>query len=149
MSQAIIERPSRSTPLAERVFGRFVTNSAGCWVWQGQQNSYGYGLLKVSGRRRMAHRVAYELRVGPIPDGLYIDHLCRNRTCINPEHLEPVTNGENVKRGEGTHARNSRKTHCKQGHPFAGANLLISGGVRVCRTCKRRRQAERKRRTAA
>ncbi len=136
-----MSRPSRSAPLWDRLFGRALDDGYGCWVWQGHQNGWGYGLIKAGGQRRVVHRVAYELRVGPIPDGLVLDHLCRNRACINPAHLEPVTLGENVRRGEGTHARNSRKTHCTNGHPFAGENLLISGGTRVCRACKRVRGA--------
>ena len=79
----------------------------------------------------LAHRVAYELQVGPIPVGLQLDHLCRVRSCVNPAHLEPVTSAENTRRG-----LRAMKTHCPQGHPYAGENLLIRPtGQRRCRTC--------------
>jgi hypothetical protein len=79
----------------------------------------------------------YEALVGPIPDGLFLDHTCRNRNCVNPQHLDPVTNKENILRGEGSPAKNARKTHCKNGHPLKGENLVRgSKGERVCRTCK-------------
>ena len=72
----------------------------GCWLWLGKLNSYGYGITSRGGRGLMAHRVAYEQRVGPIPPALVLDHLCRTRACCNPQHLEPVTIGENVRRGD-------------------------------------------------
>ncbi len=83
--------------------------------------------------------------VGPIPDGLYVDHLCRTPACINPAHMELVTNGENVLRGVCPAALNARKTHCKRGHPLDGANLriLVSGG-RNCRECNREMQYQRR-----
>lgn len=80
----------------------------------------------------IAHRVAYETWVGPIPDGLTIDHLCRNRLCIEPTHLEPVTNRENIQRGG-----NSLKTHCPQGHPYDEVNTASRNNRRYCRTCER------------
>lgn len=83
------------------------------------------------------HRVMYLAYVGPVPDGLVLDHLCRNRACINPWHLEPTTQGENVYRGASLWAENKRKTHCKRGHPFAGYNLFTRhDGRRVCRACR-------------
>lgn len=134
---------SRSTPFEERLFGRMVEDERGCWLWQGMQNGKGYGLLKFGRRRHYVHRVAYEFLIGEIPDGLVLDHLCRVPLCGNPYHAEPVTNAENLIRGEGMPARNRRKTHCLRGHPLSGANLLVSG-QRICRTCKRRREAERR-----
>jgi hypothetical protein len=87
--------------------------ASGCHVWQGRKNAKGYGQV---GRHGLAHRVAYEAACGPIPDGLVIDHLCRNRACCNPAHMEPVTPGENVRRGNCPPMVNARKTHCKSGH---------------------------------
>ena len=113
-----------------------------CWLYAGQVSSYGYGIVQRDGKRYMAHRVMYENLVGEIPEGLYTDHLCRVRQCINPEHLEPVTNKENVLRGQGLAAQNARKTHCKNGHEFTPDNTMIYRGanrpfMRVCRTCDR------------
>jgi len=103
-----------------------------CWLYLGPFNPQGYGIYCM----KMAHRLAYESFVGPIPDGLTIDHLCRTRHCINPRHLEPVTNKENVLRGESLSAINAKKTHCPKGHPYFGKNLLIRpAGSRSCRAC--------------
>lgn len=112
--------------------------NTGCWLWSGCVNEHGYGLIGVHGRQSRAHRVLFEIFRGAVPDGLVLDHLCRVRCCVNPEHLEPVTNAENLRRGEGISATNARKTHCKHGHPFDEANTYLwRGSVRVCRTCNR------------
>lgn len=134
----------RSCKPLDRVFDGMVEDENGCWRWRGMHSQQGYGLIKHDGRRLMVHRVAYEILIGDIPPGLFTDHLCRVRDCANPWHLDPVPNGVNVLRGIGYAARNARKTHCPQGHPLAGPNLLVSGGGRVCRTCKRSREANRR-----
>lgn len=119
----------------------------GCWQWTASIRSDGYGEVKFRGHTRLVHHAAYELLVGPIPDdGLVFDHLCRNRACCNPEHLERVTQGENLARG---HHANRAKTHCPQGHEYTPENTgRASGGARRCLTCKRldsrRRRAARK-----
>lgn len=99
--QAPIQQKLRGLPIAERLMAYVERTDAGCWRWTGRLSSAGYG--ETSGERHgvkvLAHRVSYETFVGPIPDGLHIDHLCRNRACINPEHLEPVTLQENLRRG--------------------------------------------------
>jgi hypothetical protein len=121
--------------LAEIIWTRF-DRSDGCWVWNGAPMNTGYGQY----RNRLAHRLVYELLVGPIPESLTLDHLCRNRICVNPAHLEPVTFKENVLRGESLPARNARKTHCPQGHPYDEENTYVSPrGWRQCRTCIRER----------
>lgn len=123
----------------------------GCWPWMGALHKDGYGIFNVSARTWLAHRWAYEQFVGPVPDGLELDHLCRNRRCVNPAHLEPVLHRENVRRGDGW-AINARRTHCPQGHPYDEANTrwVRRDGtfIRVCRSCSRehnRRLRQRKR----
>lgn len=92
---------SKLIPLDERVGRRTeIYPVTACWLWQGQQNRNGYGRIKIQGRWLMVHRVSYELHIGPIPEGLVLDHLCRNRLCCNPQHLEAVTVRENTLRGE-------------------------------------------------
>ncbi len=98
-----------------------------------------YGQLGVDGTKVQAHRFAYELLVGPIPDGLEIDHLCRVTACVNPAHLEPVTGQVNTLRGDTPAAKNAAKTHCPQGHVYSVKNTGVGNGRRRCRTCGRER----------
>ena len=108
-----------------------------CWAWMAGKVK-GYGTFWDGTRTARAHRFAYELLVGPIPDGLDIDHLCRNRGCVNPDHMEVVTNRQNVLRGIGPTAENAVKTHCAHGHPFSPENTHIRpSGRRTCRACHR------------
>jgi len=123
-----------------------------CIVWQGALDRDGYGLVSVNDHTRRAHRVAYDREVGPIPPRLTIDHLCRNRACVNVEHMEPVTVRENVLRGFGPPGMNARKTHCSKGHAFTEANTYLYRGSRHCRPCNneatREYRARRKERAA-
>ena len=124
------------------VRGAAVDDVTGCWVWQKSMNSQGYGHIGVGHRVLSAHRVSYEVFVGEIPEGLTIDHLCRNPSCINPAHLEPVTMRENILRGNGVSARNARKQFCKRGHPLVGANVhTMPCGGRRCRVCAKAYQS--------
>lgn len=107
-----------------------------CWAWTGCLNSRGYGCVAVRGKSQLAHRVSYELLAGPIPTGLHIDHLCLNKRCINPAHLEPVTPLENTRRALDVRGRD----RCVNGHPMAGLNLVIrhrnGWEYRTCRMCQ-------------
>lgn len=109
----------------------------GCWPWIGAIWSRGYGSVRRAQRSKLAHRVAYELMVGPIPVGLTLDHLCRNRRCVNPGHLDPVSLAVNILRGIGPTADNARKSACIAGHPFDGSNTYRLGSRRQCRACNR------------
>lgn len=121
----------------------------GCWEFGGGKTANGYGWVRMKMAMCYVHRVVYEHFVGPIPGQLQLDHLCRNRACANPEHLEAVTQKVNSLRGNGIGARNAAKTHCKYGHPLSGENLQVySGHWRRCRACQvlaSRRQYERRR----
>ena len=119
-----------------------------CWVWKGTILKKGYGRIMRFGKQLHAHRMVWELLVGPLTSDEVLDHLCRNRACVNPNHLEPVGNKDNVLRGEGPTAQNARKTHCPQGHPYDETNTYrIRTGGRACRTCARIRTRERRERS--
>jgi len=119
-----------------------VDPNSGCWLWTLSLKPEGYGSIKINGRSRLAHRISYEEFVGPVPRGLQLDHLCRTRSCVNPKHLEPVTLGENIRRGDTgktARARWASKTHCKKGHAFAEHSYIsVRDGYnrRICRICK-------------
>jgi hypothetical protein len=143
-----LRKPKRKLSLRERFDAKWVCDDVtGCWNWTAQIDRNGYGKFCKNAYPALAHRVSYELHVGPIPNGLFLDHLCRNRSCVNPKHLEPVTNRENGLRGIGPAAsrkRNLAKTHCKYGHPLSGDNIIISkwNGQRVCLACRLARKRQ-------
>lgn len=147
--------------IAEKIATRFwgkVDKSAGilgCWQWTGYIAPNGYGQFiahtdeKSQVRRTLwAHRAAFVMVRGVVGDGLYLDHLCRNRSCVNPAHLEPVSARENLLRGKTLASQNARKTECHRGHPLSGENLYVSGRSRMCRVCRaeatRRHDAKRR-----
>jgi hypothetical protein len=145
------------TPLLQRWWAKVQLpefwKEEACWEWVGSRGSNHYGRIMVpsnglylthrGNKLAQAHRVGYELLVGPIPEGLTLDHLCRNPGCVNPNHLEPVTMRENLLRGNGVSARNAKKTHCPRGHPYTGMNVKQEKDRRKCRTCLREKYRHR------
>lgn len=129
----------------------YVVQENGCWEWTGPPGAQGYGYITVARRRMSAHLYVWETYRGPVAPGLELDHLCRNRMCVRPDHLEPVTRRENILRGIGPAAQHARKTHCPQGHPYSEANTyhFANGPRRRCRICAIRQAAEGKRRLRA
>ena len=131
--------------LPSHLLNKMVVADSGCWLWTASVRPSGYGQIwtrTVEGRRRLlsAHRAVWEAARGPVPDGLDLDHLCRVRTCVNPDHLEPVTRKTNILRGLAPAAANARKTVCDKGHQLQ----LLPTGRRGCPKCKRAYLAERR-----
>jgi hypothetical protein len=139
----------KSTPVMARLMSKVVILETGCWEFKGSRQARGHGLIRIGSKKdgtarlAKAHRVVYEHLIGAIPEGLALDHLCSNPSCVNPEHLEPVTRGENVRREA------DRRTKCRRGHPWVIENLTVVGsGYRTCATClaETRARANAKRR---
>jgi len=125
--------------IEERIASRHrVEPVTDCWTWTGAVSNRSYGSIFYQGRMQKAHRVMWELNFGPVPKGLELDHLCRNRLCINPNHLEPVTRAENLARGIQSN-QNIGKSHCIRGHEFNAENTRYKpgNGHRVCKECMR------------
>lgn len=136
-------------PVKDRLMAKVKVDESGCWLWQGHLNNTGYAWFNAYGKPQLGHRVAYELFVGAIPEGLSLDHLCRVTRCVNPEHLEPVTHAENMRRGNSKFnkvwpktiaaslaAREARSAiQCPNGHPREGNTNITKEGWRQCRIC--------------
>lgn len=135
--------------LGRRIACAVDVTPTGCWEWRLTRTRLGYGRVRWTGVDEYhAHRLAYEVFVGPIPEGLTLDHLCRNRACVNPGHLEPVSQRENVLRGAAPASRNAVKTSCDHGHELVGGNVYLRRSPRnpelvwrQCKECNRIRQA--------
>lgn len=124
------------TPMESFHAKHFVDQGSGCWLWTGATTEAGYGVFWAR-PLRYAHVFAYEMFIGPIPEGLELDHKCRVRNCCNPRHLEPVTHAENTRRGIAG-VLYEHPTHCPKGHPYSGENLSLRfDGRRRCKECKR------------
>lgn len=140
-------RGPKPRPAVERFWPKVVKPES-CWNWTGARQAGGYGRFAASpGDAVLAHRWSYEALVGPIPDGMTLDHLCKNTACVNPAHLEIVTRETNALRG----SRNAAKTHCDSGHEFTAENTYVPPSrpnVRDCRACRKANQLARKK-TAA
>lgn len=144
-------------PLVDRLRRRSEETDAGCWVRQGARDRHGYPFIKVRGKMRLGHRVSYEQHVGPIPDGYEVDHLCFERACVNPDHLEAVTPEVNIDRARKAGRlgiKRSDWTTCVHGHPLSGSNLYVyrapSGREHFhCRACRREHARQYRRRRAA
>lgn len=136
--------------MTEETVTRFWANvekTPACWLWAGTPTGNGYGQFRVGGGQRIGpHRFAYGLMVGPVPEGMHLDHLCRNRLCVNPAHLEPVTSTENMRRGRALSPKTQRRAECHKGHSlFVPRNLYVTpDGRRQCRECHREREALRR-----
>lgn len=115
--------------------------NSGCWLWFGDVDRDGYGRVRRDGHQVGAHRAIYEAMRGEIPDGLVLDHLCRVRCCVNPDHIQPVTNTVNILRGISPPAMNAKKLFCLRGHPLKGDNCRNAAYGRVCRRCDSIRSA--------
>lgn len=128
----------REGPLPRPDLGR-------CWSWTGGTSPDGYGILRIARATAYMPRFSYELEHGPMPIGTEPDHLCRNRNCVNPDHLEPVTHRENILRGESPQAINARKTHCPKGHEYTPENIRRQrNGGRLCRACQKQHDLNRR-----
>ncbi|UYL87860.1 HNH endonuclease [Gordonia phage Malisha] len=127
---------------AERFALKHRVDDRGCWIWQAATQQ-GYGVFWLNGKQHKAHRVSYEMHRGPIPNDLQLDHLCRVRACVNPDHLDPVTPRVNTLRSFGVTALRARQTHCIHGHEFTAENTYVyAGRKRGCLTCRRKRSRD-------
>lgn len=128
----------KTTPVGVRIEANIARLAeSGCHVWTGRLDRHGYGQMTIDSKTLRVHRVNFILTRGPLLREVKLDHLCRNRACVNPDHLEPVTDKVNILRGDSPSAVNSRKTHCYRGHEFTLANTYHLKGGRCCRACGR------------
>lgn len=116
----------------------YIEQNTGCWIWTAQKNKFGYSLFRgFKSISQSGHIFSYKFFKGGIPEGLELDHLCKNRSCVNPNHLEPVTHFINLERANHWSIKNKNKTHCIRGHEFNQENTYLLNGLRRCRVCKK------------
>ncbi|MGW1039894.1 HNH endonuclease signature motif containing protein [Streptomyces sp. NPDC002547] len=127
-----------------RFESKYSVQPDGCWLWTGAVSRGGYGVFRHEGKAANAHRISYLHYVGPVLEGLDLDHLCRVRRCVNPAHLEPVTRRVNLGRGIRPGRSQAARTHCPKGHPYDAENTTTYRGQRKCKTCHREREAARR-----
>lgn len=127
---------------AKRFIAKVKVMDSGCWTWVGAKTRGGYGHINIGGKMLRAHRYSYTIMFGPIPSGLELDHICRNRACVNPVHLEAVTTRENSLRGDSPAAKNAKKIYCPKGHTYDLVNTYLYKNMRHCRACRKRRMWE-------
>ncbi len=137
-AKAVLRKPR---PTAKERFFKFIQKTNSCWIWIGARcggngGKAEYGAFAHSKKQGYAHRFSYELTNGPIPKGLHIDHLCKNKLCVNPDHLEAVTHRENLMRGETLPGINAKKTYCKREHEFTTENTYVTPKGRSCKICR-------------
>lgn len=144
-----IERCSRGASVLDRIERyTFPEPNSGCHIWAGPTNLV-YGVMNISKKNRYVHRIAYELCKGPIPAGLVIDHICKNTLCVNPQHLEAVTQYENVMRSSSPSSISAHRSCCANGHDYTEESTYIYRGVRMCRICRAANCRNLKKRIAA
>ena len=138
MTLVDMAKPRCEPSLPDRFWANVEAANDGCWVWRAGRVGDGYGAFKLNGKQFRAHRLSYQALIGDIPDDKQLDHLCRNRACVRPDHLEIVDVRTNLLRGETIAATNASATNCPQGHPYDLFNTMFMRGRRYCRSCDRK-----------
>jgi len=128
--------------MTDEMFWARVDKTGECWIWTGARNPNGYGVVRRRPKRWLVHAYAWTEEHGPVPEGLELDHLCRNRICVRPSHLEPVTHAENMRRAHEANGTGKYALSCPHGHPYSGDNVRVEKrGYRFCVTCRREQRA--------
>lgn len=132
----VLQKLTEGWGAGRRIYPLVKIRTNECWEWSARRNPNGYCYLLAGGKTTVVHKYVYKKMIGEYGVGLVLDHLCRNRFCCNPKHLQPVTSRENILRGNGKAAENARKTHCPLGHSYSSDNLVKNVTGRECRTCR-------------
>lgn len=135
--QSAIDRFEKSINKTSGIYGEDNQYPTECWIWLKHKDTSGYGRIYWKEKEIGAHCFSYIFYIGDIPINFEIDHLCRRRDCVNPDHLEAVTKQINIRRGKGPAAKHAKQTHCYNGHEFNEKNSRLEGGRRRCKICKK------------